>query len=728
MAVSSDDAPFVFAEEPEQGSSVAVDRACWRILVIDDDDEVHKVTRLALGSELVLERTLEFSHAYSAKDARKLLMEHDDFAVILLDVVMETDNAGLELVAYIREHLSMNAPRIILRTGQPGYAPEHQVIQDYDINDYATKTELTQRRLLTLVTTAIRSYRQIKVLNTSLVGLELTVRKARTDRGAGVLSEFANSVLTQVHDLIGSDIDGAFVCQDTRPAQIDGIGGFADQALPEELSEQIAEVMLSERTLVQDNVILMNVNCSDLPSVLVIRTPLRLRRIDQQVLESYLAHVRVAFVNLALLRKLHDTAFVDDVTRLPNRASFITTLDDLVANKQPEDKTAALLDISHFADINDSLGQDFGDDTLIAIADALSAQLSHPDVECARLNADVFGIVGPAEQVSPERIMAVFEQPLAVRSHQLPLRVRIGLCRLSDMHKDGLTVLHQCSIALSQAKRSKAARFNYFEADYEVRTQERLDIIRRLRQAVTNNALQVWYQPQLDLASGRTIGVEALLRWQDNGNFISPAVFIPLAEYSGMITEIGHWVLRQACADLSELTALQMPVRVAVNISMQQFRQDDFLQQVTTALAENRIAPANFELEITESVVMDDPTVVIGLLEQVRQLGVQVAIDDFGTGYSSLSYLKQLPLNTIKIDRAFVMDIEKEEVASIIDMVIGLAERLNLTVVAEGIETDQQKKLLTEMGCHCGQGYLFAKPMPFADLKKFLNAFRPLDS
>ncbi|GGA63453.1 diguanylate cyclase [Neiella marina] len=725
MAVSSDDAPFVFADEPEQQASSTVDRASWRVLVIDDDEEVHKVTRLALGSELVLERTLEFEHAYSAKEARQLLREHNDFAVILLDVVMETDNAGLELVAYIREHLSMNAPRIILRTGQPGYAPEHQVIQDYDINDYATKTELTQRRLLTLVTTAIRSYRQINMLNTSLSGLELTVRRARTDADSDVLTEFAHCVLGQLHDLVGADIDGAFFCQGSAPQLVAGVGEFQQLPLADELEPLVNEVMLAERTVAKRNALVMNVNCSDLPAVVVIRTPTRLRRIDQQVIESYLAHVRVAFVNLALMRKLQVTAFVDDVTQLPNRASFIGSLDSIVAARD-FNTTAALLDISHFADINDSLGQDFGDDTLKAIAQALIGHFDNQSVKCARLNADVFGIVGPSQLVTPDNLMAVFEQPLAVRAHQLPLRTRVGLCRLSEMHNDGLTVLHQCSIALSQAKRSSAARYNYFESDYEVRTQERLDIIRKLRQAVTQQQLEVWYQPQIDLSSGRTLGVEALLRWRDGDSFISPAVFIPLAEYSGMITEIGQWVMQQACSDLSELTQLDIAVRVAVNISMQQFRQDNFLEQVTGTLAQHQISPENLELEITESVVMEDPTVVIGLLEQVRTLGVKVAIDDFGTGYSSLSYIKQLPLNTIKIDRAFVMDIDKEEVASIIDMVIGLAERLNLTVVAEGIETQDQQQKLTDMGCHCGQGYLFAKPMPFGDLKKFLNAFRPL--
>ena len=722
MTMSSDDVPFVFADEPEQNNSILRDRAYWKVLIIDDDEEVHKVTRLALANEIILERKLEFVHAYSAREARTILMEHDDFSVILLDVVMETDSAGLDLVDYIREHLTMTAPRIILRTGQPGYAPEHEVIQNYDINDYATKTELTQRRLLTLVTTAIRSYRQINILDTSLNGLETTVRRVRADTDNEALTQFANCVLSQLQELMGTHIDAAFCCQLGQPTVLSTIGEFEDTPLPDEVAQRLNQSLNSEHSSTHKNRLFINVNNSELSASLCVQMPDRIRRIDQQVIESYLAHVRVAFVNLALLRKLHDTAFVDEVTKLPNRAAFIHALDEAVEQKS-HNSTVALLDVNHFSDINDSLGQDFGDDTLRAIAHSLAETMPLDTACIARLNADVFGIVGPAEVITPEKLMTAFETPLSVRTHQLPLKVKAGLCRLCANHKDGLNVLHQTSIALSQAKRNSSARYSYFEADYETRTQERLDIIRRLRQAVTNKELQVWYQPQIDMATGRPIGVEALLRWIDDGEFISPAVFIPLAEYSGMITEIGEWVLEQAIEDLNTLTDKGLQVRVAVNISMQQIRKDYFVEQVHHILSHHDISPSNLELEITESVVMDDPNTVIEILEHVRKLGVHVAIDDFGTGYSSLSYLKQLPLSTIKIDRAFVIDMDKPEVSSIIDMVIGLAERLNLTVVAEGIETEEQQKQLAMMGCHCGQGYLFAKPMPFDDLIKFLNAF-----
>lgn len=717
-------APLVFAPEPDDAQKI--NRASWRILVVDDDEEVHKVTKLALTNQVLLDRTLTFEHAYNSHEARRILTEHDDFAVILLDVVMETDSAGLDLVHYIREQLDMCAPRIILRTGQPGYAPEQDVIHNYDINDYRSKTEMTQGRLITSVTTAIRSYRQINLLDQSLQGLELAIRKASSAPNNKGLVTFAQYALEQLETLLGLHFEGIFAAQIDGQQKILAATGSQSQfktvtELPEQQQELVKDGLYSSDVCQSGHCICLNINNSSLPSAVCLKMPEeRVDKADLQLLKSYVKHLRVAYQNIILMQKLHHTAYVDEITQLPNRTKTIQILDQLTAEHKTN-MCAALIDIEHFSDINGSLGQSFGDDTLRAVASVLTKKFGDGTVQCTRVNSDVFAVIGPEPHITPEILLSLFEKPLEVNSNQIPLRIKIGLCRIAPFHQDGLGIIHQCSLALKQAKRNQHLYHTWFEADYETRTRERLSIIRRLRQAFNQELLELWYQPQVNLETGKIEALEALIRWRDGEQFISPAVFIPLAEYSGLIVEIGSMVLDQACQQLAELKKMGQECRIAVNVSMQQFRSNNFVELVKNTLEKYQVEADKLELEITESVVMDDPESVVKALNALNQMGVKVAIDDFGTGYSSLSYLRQLPLSTIKIDRAFVCEINQPEACSIVEMVVGLASRLELLIIAEGIETTQQASRLHELGCHLGQGYLMARPMPIEQAKLFLQ-------
>ncbi|MDX1392670.1 MAG: EAL domain-containing protein, partial [Rheinheimera sp.] len=252
---------------------------------------------------------------------------------------------------------------------------------------------------------------------------------------------------------------------------------------------------------------------------------------------------------------------------------------------------------------------------------------------------------------------------------------------------------------------------------------ERLALLRMLRQDFSQDRLQLWYQPQISLSSNNVVGMEALLRWpQANGQFVSPAVFIPLAEYSGLIVEIGSWVLDQACQQIKQLEKQgHTGLRIAVNVSMPQFRNHTFVQSVMDCVRRHQINPQLLELEITESVVMDEPKIVIEALNKLKSFGIKVAIDDFGIGFSSLSYLQQLPLDRIKVDRAFIRDINQVAGEVIAETIISLGKRLNLATIAEGVETPEQAQAVTAMGCDEVQGFMYAKPMPPAELVLFLQ-------
>ena len=251
----------------------------------------------------------------------------------------------------------------------------------------------------------------------------------------------------------------------------------------------------------------------------------------------------------------------------------------------------------------------------------------------------------------------------------------------------------------------------------------RLGMIRQLRTDFADNRLELWYQPQLNLETGKVIGAEALLRWRTaEGKFISPAVFIPLAEYSGLIIDIGDWVINEACQQLKSLEGKGFSdVGISVNVSIPQFKRENFVDTIIDATVKHQIEPSKLELEITENILMDEPQVVIDALVKVKEKGVSIALDDFGTGYSSLSYLQKLPLDRLKVDRSFVNDIAKPGESLIADTIINLGKQMNLKVIAEGIEEQDQEAHLKAQGCDEVQGFFYAKPMPADEFLVFLK-------
>ena len=264
--------------------------------------------------------------------------------------------------------------------------------------------------------------------------------------------------------------------------------------------------------------------------------------------------------------------------------------------------------------------------------------------------------------------------------------------------------------------------FEYYASEMEEETTWRLDTIRQLTKDFEAKKLQLWYQPQFDLVTEQIIGMEALLRWpRPDGSFISPSTFVPLAEYSGLIIDIGIWVLEESCMQLRALSEQGYTgLRMAVNISMPQFRDPSCVESVKKIITKYAIDPNKVELEITESIVMDEPQIVIEVLKKLKLFGVKVAIDDFGTGFSSMSYLQQLPLDRLKVDRCFVNEIAPGKAAFIAETIVTLGNKLGLTTIAEGVEQKEQASYMLNLGCDEAQGFLFARPMPYEQLLEFL--------
>lgn len=438
--------------------------------------------------------------------------------------------------------------------------------------------------------------------------------------------------------------------------------------------------------------------------------------------------------------QIHKLAYYDSLTGLPNRTLFIQKLSDQArpdgAEAQPR-FAVVTLDLDHFKDINDSMGHNVGDAILRAIGKRLRAALPE-QATVARTGEDEFAIMTPlrdgastAREVGERIINVIRSHPFSVFNENFQIRASIGVATFPDDAIDPDQVLKNADIALNRAKEEGRDSVREYSEDFDRAVQQRFQMLRDLRDALESDQLTLYYQPQFDLRSGRLIGAEALLRWfkpdnsKQGGTFISPADFIPVAEQSGLIVPIGEWVMQEACTAAAKwITKSGQGVRVAVNLSGAQFHQSDIVAYVDRVLQEAGLPPTRLELEVTESVFMDDIQHTVQTLQRLHGLGVEIAIDDFGTGYSSLSYLRQFPIDRLKIDQSFIRNaLNNPDDASIARTIVGLGHSLNLKVIAEGVETKDHENFLKGEGCDEVQGYRYARPMPGDKFLEFLAGY-----
>ncbi|MDN4986616.1 EAL domain-containing protein [Bradyrhizobium arachidis] len=419
-------------------------------------------------------------------------------------------------------------------------------------------------------------------------------------------------------------------------------------------------------------------------------------------------------------------AHYDALTDLPNRVLMRGHLERRVAELGHGKPFAILyIDVDEFKGVNDSLGHEVGDELLRQVASRLRACVSGNDL-VARLGGDEFAIVkaGTCDQaelsVLAERILASLRTPVDCKGQDITTDASIGIAIAPD-HGDNLEdLLKRADLAMYAAKTEGRGTFRIFVSEYDARARQRRQLELDLRQALARGEFEVHYQPLVDLSANIVSGCEALLRWRHpERGMVSPADFIPVAEDTGLIGEIGEWVLKQAC---TEAASWPGDIHIAVNVSPVQFRSKTLALKVASALAESGLAPGRLELEITETVLIRDDEEALTILQQLRELGVRIALDDFGTGYSSLSYLHRFPFDKIKIDRSFISDIgEPADSSPIVQAVVHMAAARHMATTAEGVETEAQREVLRRLGCSQMQGWLFSPAVPAAKLKQLLS-------
>ena len=429
----------------------------------------------------------------------------------------------------------------------------------------------------------------------------------------------------------------------------------------------------------------------------------------------------------------------DTLTNLPNRNLLMERLRQSLGHARRNHQRVAILvlDLDSFRIINDSFGHDCGDDLLREIAHRLIQTVSAIEATVARASGDEFVILFDTDNFVKEvsevaqRLLNHISQPILLNTHEIVVTASIGISVYPSDGEEAATLLKNANIAVSRAKTAGKNTYQFFTTEMNQAAFKRLILENQLRRVLEREELCLFYQPQIALNTGQIVGVEALLRWHHpESGLLSPNQFVTVAEEMNLIIPIGEWVLRTAClqAQVWQVAGLP-PIRISVNVSSRQFQPVHWLQTIKNVLQESQLAPNYLELELTESVLMaednDNNNNIVAVLVELRAMGVQIAIDDFGTGYSSLSYLKRLPVNTLKIDRSFVQDINSNrDDAAIITAIIALAHSLHLAVVAEGVENKEQLLFLQSRQCEIVQGYLFSPPLSQPEMTKLLQGVK----
>lgn len=464
-----------------------------------------------------------------------------------------------------------------------------------------------------------------------------------------------------------------------------------------------------------------------------------LRSTPERAFDGRVVGTRAMYVDIAerksLQQQLTHQAFHDSLTGLPNRALFLDRLSHALARQstEPMFTAVALLDLDDFKVVNDSLGHAAGDDLLISVTRRLRAYLMPGDT-LARLGGDEFTILledvgAPAmAQERLEALLQVFTVPFSLGNRQVFVSGSIGLVVAEGQTLSADELLRRSDVAMYEAKRLGKSIVQLYDETLQSRATLRLDLESELRNAIDHGEIEVYYQPVIDLSDGSVVEMEALARWRHpQRGLLPPSEFISLAEESGQIAALGRGVLKIACRDAHNWlagTAVSPEFRVSVNMSVRQLERPHIVEEVLELVRESGLRPANLKMEVTESSMMGDGEAAVAKLRQLAAAGVSIAIDDFGTGYSSLSYLKRLPVDSVKIDRAFISGLGTElSDTAIVQAVVAFAACMSLTVTVEGVETGAQREAVERMGCDRAQGYLFSKPMPEAAVTRFLNMF-----
>jgi EAL domain-containing protein (putative c-di-GMP-specific phosphodiesterase class I)/CheY-like chemotaxis protein/GGDEF domain-containing protein len=710
----------------------------WRILVVDDDSDVHEATDFALGRVKILGRPLELIHVFSAEEALKLLHETPDIAVILLDIVMERPDSGLRLVEEIRAE-GYRDQRIILRTGYPGDAPEKEIIRNYEVDDYWSKDELTRTRLVTSLTTAIRAVDYVRALKGTRTGLEMVIEGTQHLYQNKNIDIFAKGVLTQLAAILRVSPQGG-VCalaevsdqQDDNLVVLSGVGRFAPYVGRRLWDvEDIDHALIamgresSEAPLIAENKIVFSHRSETGRRLMIYFVHDHvLSREDVVLVEVFATNLAICFDNLALITELGELAFVDQRVGLPNQNAFDRELIQMTRNGSDE-AIVAMIAIEDAAQFCVAFGVSYFEQIIAAVYERLLAGVGS-GLFVGRVGEYTLGLVDSTGTVEVSAIEAIFDDPFEVVGSPVVVRATIGVVRGNPRGRRASDIQRAARLTLLKQKQKGPGGTAEFEPSMADEVQDSLRMVETLREAVRNRKMTFVFQPKIRLDTGNIIGSEVLCRWTENGQPISPGRFIPLAERAGLSGEITFQCL-EAVRNLNVLLAKAgLPgLKAAINLAANDIGNMDFIDQLIEACKTHQLGAATVGFEITETQHFTNDGEATACVQKLAGLGYEIWLDDFGTGYSSLNHLNILPVRGIKIDKSFISGLAADVRANqVTETAARIAETLGIHAVAEGIETIEQQKICKDLGIQFAQGFLYSPGMPpenFVDWLKGRN-------
>lgn len=728
-AWSGDDRMFEFRQElVDNGQSP--DNTPFTVLSVDDDPGFQQSLRMALSDFRFNESPLRLLTASSSSEARQMMAANPGISAILLDVVMETDDAGLQLVRAVREQMGNSEVRIVLITGQPGMAPLRKTLQQLDISEYWLKTDLYRERLQGIVTGSLRTWSEIHALARAKRGLQHIVQAGSRLAGLRDPDGFSRQLLRELAALLEVPLDGLVCLHDGAvdlPAD-EALVTAADgcfEALEGRRLQDIADPMVRDLLLdafacrssigmPSSQVLFLDGDGTVPPMAIYLATERSLDAEEHELLQVFVTHANAGLVNVDLAARLDRVAYRDSLLDIPNGNALRRDLRQVLELPRPCGQSLLVVDLGQYSDGSLALGPEQGDLLLQRMAERL-AQMYPPPCHIARLHEGTFAVLGPSRWLASDPVDALEQSEDA---GELPF-LRVDAARVDlDVYRGGAGGALAAGLLLVNRIRASGG---HGVAEYQVESEQenlhRFLESRALYRALREDRIGIALQAQVDLQSGAIVGAEALARWTEDGRPMSPASFIPVAEASGLIVPLGGRVIELACDALRAMERAGFPdIPVSVNVSPLQLHRREFIEELAATVARHGIEPRRMELEITEGTVMSDYQDGRELLARLRRLGFGIAVDDFGTGYSSLRYVHSLPVTRLKLDRQFTAGVGGEGGgANVADMIIALGRRLGLDIVAEGVETPAQVEWLRRHECPCAQGYLFARPEPVED-------------
>jgi diguanylate cyclase (GGDEF)-like protein len=733
-------------DDNESNWLASPDDSHWRVLTVDDDGDFQDSIQFALMDAEVLGKPIHLERVNSFAEASTMLAKRNDFAVVLVDVVMETEDAGLRLINAVRDILGVSETRFILLTGQPGRAPIDRVMQEYDLSDYCLKADLMHRGLVNILTGAIRNYHNLVTLSVARKGLQLIIESSSRLQGMRKLQDIAVATLEEIAKLIEVPNEGLVCVKQTKDLGISAKGhsrgpitigacgrlsGFINKTIFDLPIEPIREAVLKsieqKKNIGTDEyqVLYFPESASLAEFAVYVETQRALSDTERGLLQVFAANASKGFGNVALVSKLDKLAYEDELLHIPNRSALLREIGLYRKLGNARYGQMVLIDLDGFSVLNNLFGSGFGNQVLEAVAKRL---LIHFNSTCmvARLQSDVFAILGAVEDVSVSKVRQLFKTNFEIDQSFHHLSACFTEISLSNSSYSAADLVRAGLAALRCAKTLGPNSVFDYSPEVERLAVKRYETLSALENAINQDQLDVHFQPIIALETGRVYGAEALIRWPTDDGFIPPDEFIPLAEESSHIHGIGERVTQRVIQALNQLKQKQMERLVlSINLSARQLESSETVEKMIEELEASRIDMRRLSLEVTETSVMKSFSKARLALTRFRELGGLVSIDDFGTGLSSLAYLFELPADHLKIDRMFVRDLESSQKSrAMAQVIIELARRVNMTVVAEGVETEYQVDWLSSHGCHYAQGWYFAKALPLDEFTQWVGNFK----